>query len=116
MSQEAPAIGIDLGGIYSCVAVFNQGNMETIPNEHGEMKTPSFVGFTDSGRFIGEDVKEATTVNKATIVYHTKPIIGCRFDDPSTQTLKKNVPFEVINHHSMLIVKVYLYHFDNYKF
>lgn len=50
----APAIGIDLGTVNSCVAVFINGAVEVIANINGNRTTPSYVTFTNNGRIVGD--------------------------------------------------------------
>ena len=66
---QAPAIGIDLGTTFSCVAVMENGKVTVIPNDKGNRITPSMVSFTDDGRLYGEDAKPNLNLNPKNTVY-----------------------------------------------
>lgn len=52
-------LGIDLGTTNSLAAVWRQGKVELIPNQFGEVMTPSVVGLSDDGELIvGKLAKE----------------------------------------------------------
>ncbi|XP_060070245.1 major heat shock 70 kDa protein Ab-like [Ylistrum balloti] len=104
--MSAPAIGIDLGTTYSCVAVFQHGKVEIIANEQGNRTTPSYVAFTDTERLIGDAAKNQVAMNPSNSVFDAKRLIGRKFDDASVQSDMKNWPFKIINKGGTPLIQV----------
>ncbi|KAJ0829513.1 putative Heat shock protein 70 family [Helianthus annuus] len=93
---DAPAIGIDLGTTYSCVAVWKHNRIEIIPNDQGNRTTPSAVAFVDGERIIGDGAKNQVAMNPANTVFDSKRLIGRKFSDSEVQKDVKLWPFKVI--------------------
>ena len=104
--MAAPAIGIDLGTTYSCVAVFQHGKVEIIANDQGNRTTPSYVAFTDTERLIGDAAKNQVAMNASNTVFDAKRLIGRKFDDPSLQNDMKHWPFKVSNRGGKPMIQV----------
>jgi hypothetical protein len=66
---EGPAIGIDLGTCYSCVAVWQNNRVEIITNDMGNRTTPSYVAFNETHRLIGQAAKDQVAVNPTNTVF-----------------------------------------------
>ncbi|KAJ0453479.1 putative Heat shock protein 70 family [Helianthus annuus] len=93
---DAPAIGIDLGTTYSCVAVWKHNRIEIIPNDQGNRTTPSAVAFVDGERLIGDGAQNQVAMNPANTVFDSKRLIGRKFSDSEVQKDIKLWPFKVI--------------------
>jgi molecular chaperone DnaK len=94
-------IGIDLGTTNSCVAVMEGSTPKVIENAEGNRTTPSVVAFTKDGeKIVGAAAKRQAITNSENTVFATKRLIGRRFDDPSVQNDRKNMPYKIIKHSS----------------
>lgn len=61
--NKGKMVGIDLGTMYSRVAVWQNNCVTVIPNENGNLHTPSCVAFTDTGILIGDAAKDHASAN-----------------------------------------------------
>merc|ERR1712125_300989 len=65
-------------------------------NDQGNRTTPSYVGFTDSERLIGDAAKNQVAMNPTNTVFDAKRLIGRKFTDSIVQQDMKHWPFKVI--------------------
>ncbi|KAJ2472639.1 Hsp70 chaperone, partial [Coemansia sp. RSA 2131] len=100
------AVGIDLGTTYSCVGVWQNDRVEIIANDQGNRTTPSYVGFTDTERLIGDAAKNQVAMNPYNTVFDAKRLIGRRFDDSEVQSDMKHWPFKIISKDSKPVIQV----------
>ena len=89
-------IGIDLGTTNSCVAIYENGKYNILPNQEGAKTTPSMVGFTKDDILVGDIAKRQSITNAKNTLYGVKRLIGRKYDSPEVQEFIKNSPFEVI--------------------
>ena len=103
---EGIAIGIDLGTTYSCVAVWQNDRVEIIANDQGNRTTPSYVGFTDSERLIGDAAKNQAAMNPKNTVFDAKRLIGRRFSDKQVQSDLKSLSYKVTGKDDKPVINV----------
>lgn len=71
------AVGIDLGTTYSCIAWLNEyGQPVTIPNQEGELSTPSAVFFDEDQPIIGTEALRNSIASPERVVVHAKRYMG----------------------------------------
>ncbi|KAG2552913.1 hypothetical protein PVAP13_9KG489600 [Panicum virgatum] len=90
VKDDGPAVGIDLGTTYSCVAVWRHDRGELIANDQGNRLTPSCVAFKGDERHVGDAAVNQAALNP------TNTIFGRRFNDESVQGDIKLWPFKVV--------------------
>ncbi|CAL4938758.1 unnamed protein product [Urochloa decumbens] len=103
-----PAIGIDLGTTYSCVAVWRGDRAEVIANYQGNRLTPSCVAFTGAERLVGEAAVNQAALNPCNTIFEVKRLIGRRLSDESVQEDIKLWPFKLVAGHEdrpMIVVQ-----------
>jgi L1 cell adhesion molecule like protein len=77
------------------VGIWQNERVEIIANDQGNRTTPSYVGFTETERLIGDAAKNQTAKNPVNTVYDAKRLIGRKFNDPVVQKDMKHWPFKV---------------------
>ncbi len=93
---EQRIIGIDLGTTNSCVAVFENGVPQVIPNLEGARTTPSIVAFSEKAdRLVGQIAKRQAVVNPINTIYAVKRLIGRKFDAPEIETVRGFLPYQL---------------------
>ncbi|GJR14804.1 putative heat shock protein 70 family protein [Tanacetum coccineum] len=90
-----PAIGIDLGTTYSCVAVWKNDRIEIIPNDQGNRTTPSCVAFTRADCLVGDAAKNQLPTNSTNTIFDAKRLIGRNFSDSEVQKDMRLWPFKM---------------------
>lgn len=77
MSNEKPAVGIDLGTTFSVVASLDRdGKPITIPNDEGDLSTPSVVYFDSDCVVVGEEAINAAEYTPERAVRFVKRDMG----------------------------------------
>ncbi|MEQ9407166.1 MAG: Hsp70 family protein [Fuerstiella sp.] len=75
--KQTQAVGIDLGTTYSCIAWLNEhGHPVTIPNQEGELATPSVVFFDDDAPVIGTEALRNAIARPDRVVQNAKRHMG----------------------------------------
>lgn len=97
-SPPPTCVGIDLGTTFSCIAVFEDGDITVINNPAGRSITPSVLFAPNDGTHVvvGEGARAAAAVHAGTLVYDAKRFIGKRYDHEVVVDESRGLPFEVV--------------------
>jgi len=93
---EPPVVGIDLGTTYSVVGIWQNGQVEIIPNELGNRITPSVVAFTETERLVGDAARNQLPSNPENTIYAIKRLIGRKYDDKTVQSDKSLLAYKIV--------------------
>lgn len=75
--KQTFAVGIDLGTTYSCIAWLNEhGQPVTLPNQEGELSTPSVVFFDGDEPIVGTEALRNAIAQPDRVVQNAKRHIG----------------------------------------
>tara|TARA_B100001778_G_C18605402_1_gene639505 strand:+ start:106 stop:1926 length:1821 start_codon:yes stop_codon:yes gene_type:complete len=89
-------VGIDLGTTYSCVGIYQNGQVEIVIDPHTGARTiASYVSFSENERIIGNIAKNQSTMNPKNTIYDAKRFIGMNFSDPKIQEIIPRYPFTI---------------------
>ena len=87
-------VGIDLGTTYSCVGIYQNGQVEIVIDPHTGARTiASYVSFSENERIIGNIAKNQSSMNPKNTIYDAKRFIGMNFSDPKIQEIIPRYPF-----------------------
>lgn len=90
----AKIIGIDLGTTNSAMALMEGGKTKVIPNAEGTNTTPSIV--VPDQNIVGIPAKRQQVVNPRNTIFSIKRLMGRKFNDETTQKIKKNYPYDIV--------------------
>ncbi|RLN89475.1 hypothetical protein BBJ28_00026360, partial [Nothophytophthora sp. Chile5] len=91
-------IGIDLGTTYSCVGIYQDGEVKILANEQGNRLTPSYVAWDSNGELlVGDDAKNQALTNPERTLFGVRRLLGLKYDDESVQADKKLLPYEIVD-------------------
>ncbi|GBG68465.1 hypothetical protein CBR_g3011 [Chara braunii] len=94
---STPAIGIDVGTSHTSVAVWQDGKVSVIPDERNVRRSPAYVGFTDTQRFVGSRALLEGENHAENSTFELKRVIGRYYDDSALQEAMQWWPFRVLS-------------------
>ena len=112
MEEYPPILGIDLGTTFSCVSIFEKGKSIIIPNDLGERITPSYVSFFENNEILVGNLAKERILEKQTIVYNSKRLIGRKYQDKEIQNDLMYLPFKIIEDKNRERVKIKIENLD----
>jgi molecular chaperone DnaK len=75
--KTTQSVGIDLGTTYSCIAYLNKhGEPVTLPNQEGELSTPSVVLFDGEDAVVGTEALRNAILHPDKVVKNSKRFMG----------------------------------------
>ena len=99
--EKEIVIGIDLGLRNSRVGYLRRNQdglkgVDILANKFGNRHTPSVVAFSEVGRLVGEQAKDAMYWNPENTVHEARILLGRKMGDEEVQNKIKQWPFKVL--------------------
>lgn len=97
------AVGIDLGTTYSCIAYLNEhGEPVTLPNQEGELATPSVVLFDEDEVIVGTEALRNSIRRPRHVVQNSKRYMG----DPNHRWYIDGKPYSPVDIATFILKKM----------
>ncbi len=97
------AVGIDLGTTYSCISYLNEhGEPVTLPNQEGELSTPSVVMIDDGMPIVGTEALRNAILFPEKVIQNSKRLIG----DPKPQWKIEGKPYTPVDVSAFILKKL----------
>ena len=90
-------IGIDLGTTNSCCSVFKNNEIIIIPDDRNNKYIPSYVGYTNTNKYVGIDAKNQSIINSDNVYYEVKRLIGLKYSNDMVQKEKQFLSYKYIS-------------------
>jgi molecular chaperone DnaK (HSP70) len=90
-------LGIDLGTTKSSIGIWRNNKFFLIPDEYGNTAIPSYVGYTNVQRYIGNDAKRQQELNPNNVFYEVKRLIGRNYSDSEVQKNLNYLSYKIEN-------------------
>lgn len=94
MQNKVKAFGLDFGTTYCCVAIWKNGQPIIVPNDHGNLKTPSYVAFAEDQILVGEVARMQAKKNPKNTIYDLKLLLTSTYSENHAK-FKKMYPFQI---------------------
>ena len=98
-NPPATCVGIDLGTTYSCVAVFEDGDIRVINNADRKSITASVLFVRDNNSseiIVGDRARSTASREPGTLVYDAKRFIGKRYVPEVAEREGRGLPFALV--------------------
>ncbi|KAG0049550.1 70-kilodalton heat shock protein [Gryganskiella cystojenkinii] len=97
-ASPSTGTGINLGSSNAYIAVCQDDIVEVLPNNQGDLATPTYVAFTDSRCLIGKPAQDQQILNPTNTVFNMKLLKGRQFDD--LNDIQSDLPFKIVENHN----------------
>lgn len=97
-SPPPTCVGIDLGTTFSCIAVFEDGDVTVINSAAGRSITPSVLFAPDDGTptIVGEGARDVAVGAAGTLIYDAKRFVGKRYVHDIAESEAHGLPFGLV--------------------